>query len=191
MFRSGGPGINQAAVAITGGTIDGTTIGGTTPAAATVTTLKTADNSAGSPAIHGTATPTSGFYFSGISPAVSVSGTIVDYWDANGLILQSGSLRYGNNISAQAGATYTMAANDYAIISNASGTQTVTLATASAWPGRTLFMKTIANQSVISASSNVVPVAGGAAGTAILSGTAGKWAILVSDGTNWQIMASN
>jgi hypothetical protein len=42
-----------------------------------------------------------------------------------------------------------------------------------------------------SASSNVVPLAGGAAGTAILSATAGAWATLVSDGTNWIVMAGS
>jgi hypothetical protein len=42
-----------------------------------------------------------------------------------------------------------------------------------------------------SASSNVVPRAGGAAGTAIVSGTAGNWAELVSDGSNWVIMAGS
>jgi hypothetical protein len=36
-----------------------------------------------------------------------------------------------------------------------------------------------------------VPLAGGAAGTAILAATAGKWADISSDGTNWVIMASN
>ena len=41
---------------------------------------------------------------------------------------------------------------------------------------------------VVSASSNVVPLTGGAAGTAILAATAGKWCTLVSDGTNWITM---
>jgi hypothetical protein len=49
-------------------------------------------------------------------------------------------------------------------------------------------LKTIQAQAINSASSNVVPLAGGAAGTAIVSGTAGNWAELVSDGTNWLIM---
>jgi len=43
----------------------------------------------------------------------------------------------------------------------------------------------------VSASSNVVPLVGGAAGTAILAATAGKWALAKSDGTNWQLMAGN
>jgi hypothetical protein len=37
----------------------------------------------------------------------------------------------------------------------------------------------------VSASSNVVSRAGGAAGTAILDNVAGNWATIVSDGTSW------
>jgi hypothetical protein len=51
-------------------------------------------------------------------------------------------------------------------------------------------IKTIAAQTVVSASSNVVPANSATAGTAILAASAGAWALLVSDGTNWVIMAS-
>lgn len=84
-----------------------------------------------------------------------------------------------------------MAAIDSSLIFNASGTCTETLLSAASFPGRWLQVKTIANQAVNSASSNVVPLVGGAAGTAILTATAGKWAVLQSDGTNWNIMAAN
>jgi hypothetical protein len=43
-------------------------------------------------------------------------------------------------------------------------------------------------QTVVSASSNVVPQGGGAAGTAILAASTGDSAILVSNGTNWVMM---
>jgi len=82
-------------------------------------------------------------------------------------------------------------AKDASIIFNGSGSLTLTLPTASANTGRVIRVKTIAAFTVISASSNVVPLAGGAASTAILAATAGKWADLQSDGTNWIIMASN
>jgi len=49
-------------------------------------------------------------------------------------------------------------------------------------------IKTVAAQAVNSATLNVVPLSGGAAGTAILTANAGRWATLVSDGTNWVIM---
>jgi hypothetical protein len=57
--------------------------------------------------------------------------------------------------------------------------------------GNILRLKTTAAFAVNSASSNVVPLTGGAAGTAILAATAGKWCELVYDGTNWVIMAAN
>ena len=92
--------------------------------------------------------------------------------------------------STQTG-NYSMVAADHSIIFNGSGTITLTLQAASSYVGRMLYVKTIAAQEVNSASSNVVPLIGGAAGTAILTNTAGKWAILQSDGTSWIIMAAN
>ena len=89
-------------------------------------------------------------------------------------------------------ADFTVASNEDVLINNKSGSAcTVTLPAASSWNGRRIVIKTIQAQAVDSASSNVVPLAGGAAGTSILTGTAGKYADLVSDGTNWVIMAAN
>jgi len=76
------------------------------------------------------------------------------------------------------------------IIVNKASSCIVTLPAASAWTGRIVWFKTIQAQTLVSASSNVVPLIGGAAGTAILAATAGKWAKLVSDGSNWIIMAA-
>jgi hypothetical protein len=77
------------------------------------------------------------------------------------------------------------------IINNKSGsTCTVTLPAASAWPGRAVTFKNLQLQTLVSASSDVVPLIGGAAGTAILPGLVGAWATLVSDGTNWVVMAA-
>lgn len=83
------------------------------------------------------------------------------------------------------------ASPDYSIIFNGAGSLTVTLPSAATYPGRVLRIRTIAAQTVVSASSNVVPLAGGAAGTAILAATAGKWADLQSDGSDWTIMGAN
>jgi hypothetical protein len=88
-------------------------------------------------------------------------------------------------------ANYTVAETVSWLICNGTGTITLTLPTAASWTGRELMIKTTANQSVVSIASNVVPLAGGAAGTAILTNTAGKWATLVSDGSNWIIMQAN
>jgi hypothetical protein len=86
-------------------------------------------------------------------------------------------------------ADFTLAdAEDYIINNKAGSACVVTLPAASSYTGRVVVMKTIQAQAINSASSNVVPLAGGAAGTAIVSGTAGNWAELVSDGTNWIIM---
>jgi len=86
---------------------------------------------------------------------------------------------------------FTLGANENEVICNGSASITATLPTASAWVGRKVRIKTVAAYTVVSASSNVVPLAGGAAGTAILAATAGKYAELVSDGTNWVVMAGN
>ena len=76
-------------------------------------------------------------------------------------------------------------------ICNGSGTITVTLPSAVNYDGQPIHLKTIAAFTVVSASSNVIPLTGGAAGTAILAATAGKWATLVSDGANWVICEGN
>lgn len=86
---------------------------------------------------------------------------------------------------------FTVAANENEIICNGSASITVTLPAASDWVCRRIRIKTVAAFTVVSASSNVVPLAGGSAGTSILSATAGKFAEMVSDGTNWIVMAGN
>jgi hypothetical protein len=88
-------------------------------------------------------------------------------------------------------ADFTLADSEGWIINNKSGsTCTVTLPAASSWSGRAVTFKNLQLQTLVSASSNVVPLIGGAAGTAILPSLVGAWATLVSDGTNWVIMAS-
>lgn len=86
---------------------------------------------------------------------------------------------------------YTVAAGVSWVINNKSGSSmTLTLPTASANIGREITVQNYQAQTVVSASSNVVPQGGGAAGTAILLDVVGNWATLVSDGTNWVIMAA-
>jgi hypothetical protein len=83
-------------------------------------------------------------------------------------------------------ADFTVAANETWLINNKSGSScTVTLPTASTNTGRTLHFQNYQAQTLVSASSNVVPLAGGSATTAILEAVAGANATLVSDGTNW------
>ena len=86
---------------------------------------------------------------------------------------------------------FTVADHEDDIIVNGSASVTATLPAASAYPGRKIRIKTRAAYTVVSASSNVKPLDTDTAGTAILAATAGKWAELVSDGSNWIIMAGN
>ena len=86
-------------------------------------------------------------------------------------------------------ANFTVADSESWLINNKSGsTCTVTLPSASANVGRVLYFINHQAQQLVSASSNVVPLGGGAAQTVILLNVAGNWATLVSDGTNWVIM---
>lgn len=83
-------------------------------------------------------------------------------------------------------ADFTVADNETWLINNKSGsTCTTTLPSASSYTGRVLHFQNYQAQTLVSASSNVVPLAGGAATTAILQAVAGANATLVSDGTNW------
>lgn len=121
-------------------------------------------------------------------------GTLVN----TDLIQYSTSLGYWTNvtpasvINASGGApvtktaNFTVAASENWLINNKSGsTCTVTLPTASSWTGRVLRFQNYQVQAVVSASSNVVPLTGGAAGTSILLASSGDSATLVSDGSNW------
>jgi hypothetical protein len=94
-----------------------------------------------------------------------------------------------NTIPVTKAADFTVGFGEVWIINNKSGsTCTVTLPTASSYSGRVLTFQNYQAQFLVSASSNVVPLAGGAAGTAILENVAGNWATLVSNGTNWVTM---
>lgn len=88
-------------------------------------------------------------------------------------------------------ATYSVKPADTYLIANYAGTVTLSLLRASLYKGRELRVRTITAHTVVSVASDVVPLIGGSAGTAILAATAGKWATLVSDGAAWQVMAGN
>jgi hypothetical protein len=67
----------------------------------------------------------------------------------------------------------------------------VTLPAAASFTGRILYLNTITANSVTSASSNVIPLGSDTAGTAILAATAGKFAMIQSDGVRWVTMMAN
>ena len=93
-----------------------------------------------------------------------------------------------STIPITATADFTVSTSNWYINNKSGSTCTVTLPTPSTWPGRTLTFKNIQAQTLVSASSNVVPRDSAVAGTAILLAVAGNWATMVSDGTNWVIM---
>jgi hypothetical protein len=105
-------------------------------------------------------------------------------------IVDVGAINAAIAALSSAPATYTadfsVAATNVWIINNKSGSScTATLPTASISTGRVLHFQNYQAQTLVSASSNVVPLAGGSATTAILEAVAGANATLVSDGTSW------
>jgi hypothetical protein len=168
----------------------GTSSGGATPSltlSTTITGLLKGNGTAISAATSGT------------DYAPATSGTSILYGNGSGGF---SNVTVGTGLSFSAGtlsstasspsapvtktADFTVASTDVWLINNKSGsTCTVTLPTASTNSGRVLYFQNYQVQALVSASSNVVPLAGGAAGTSILLASSGDSATLVSDGTNW------
>ena len=97
----------------------------------------------------------------------------------------SGAVGYGSAPVTVSASTYSVGTTDLWIINNYAGTLTLTLPTASSYSGRQLNIQNYQAYTVVSASSNVVQIAGGSASTAILNAIAGDRCTLVSNGTNW------
>lgn len=121
---------------------------------------------------------------------VAGASTITSYTDEREIGRMTG---LGTGLVAPVTKTgnFTLGSNENEVICNGSASITVTFPAASSWTGRKVRIKTLAAYTVVSASSNVKPLDTDTAGTAILAATAGKWAELVSDGSNWVIMAGN
>lgn len=99
---------------------------------------------------------------------------------------------FGQGAPVTKSADFTVAATENNLINTKTGSACiVTLPAASSFVGREILIKNTSNQSITSASANVIPLTGGAAGTTITNSTTGRWVKLVSDGTNWVIMAQN
>jgi hypothetical protein len=125
----------------------------------------------------------------GATPALTLSTTITGLLKGNGTAI-SAATAGTDYLVPSAPVTYTanfsVATTDVWVINNKSGSScTATLPAASSYTGRILRFQNYQAQTLISASSNVVPLVGGAAGTAILAAVAGDTATLVSDGSNW------
>jgi hypothetical protein len=131
------------------------------------------------------------------TPAITLSTTITGLLKGNGTAISAATANtdyMGVAAPITKTADFTVANGEIWYINNKSGsTCTVTLPAASSWTGRSLSFKNMQAQTLVSASSNVVPIDTTTAGTTILLGVVGNWATMVSDGTNWIIMqaASN
>jgi hypothetical protein len=129
-----------------------------------------------------------GFYASGTANNyfggnVGISRTPTTNLDVNGSI----AFRAPNLTNA---ATYTVATTDVSLRFTTTAC-TVTLPAAASFTGRILYLNNVTAIAVTSASSNVIPLGSNTAGTAILAATAGKFAMIQSDGTNWITMMAN
>lgn len=118
------------------------------------------------------------------------TGIALDNVTINSGTIRANTLTVSGDAPVTKTASFTVAATESHIVCNGTGTITVTLPTAASNVGRVLVIKTIAAQTVVSASSNVQPIGSATAGTAICTNSAGAWAMLVCNGTNWIIMAS-
>lgn len=137
----------------------------------------------------------------GTSNAISVAPTTLSVSFGNSIFTVGagsfgGAVIFNNYLSGPIPRTVTAASDtltdaDTSIIANRAGTVTLTLPAAASYQGRFLHVKTIQAQTVVSNASDVVPQISATAGTAILAGTDGAWAMLQSDGANWIIMMSS
>jgi len=123
------------------------------------------------------------------TPAITLTTSITGVLKGNGTAISAAVVNvdyFAPSAPVTKTANFTVADSENWLINNKTGsTCTVTLPTASSWTGRVLRFQNYQAQTVVSASSNVVPVAGGAAATSILLASTGDSATLVSDGTNW------
>jgi hypothetical protein len=153
----------------------------TTPTTGTVTSISVVS-------ANGLAGTSSG----GATPALTLSTSITGILKGNGTAISAAVANtdyMGVGAPVTKTADFTVANGEIWYINNKSGsTCTVTLPAASSWTGRTLTFKNMQAQTLVSASSNVVPIDSTVAGTAILLAVVGNWATMVSDGTNWIIM---
>jgi len=127
-----------------------------------------------------------------------MSGSAPNYLAGNlgiGTTVTSSTLTVAGPVSLKApstvsAATYSQAVTDSTLIMTYSGTTTITLLSAASYPGQILYIKSGTSSgttTVTSASSNVVPLNSTTAGTAVMAST-GKFTVLQSDGTNWQVI---
>lgn len=170
-------------VAFAGGTLSATGSGGTVTSVAALT-LGTTGTDLSSTVANGTTTPVITLQVPTASATNRGALSAADWTTFNSKQATSAPVTVTTNSS--------VGATDSWIINNKSGsTLTLTLPAPASYSGRVLNIQTYQAQTVVSASSNVVPQAGGSAGAAILAASIGDHATLVSDGTNWVMTQYN
>jgi len=87
--------------------------------------------------------------------------------------------------------SYTVTATDASIIFDTTANCNVVMPAAATYPGRILYVKTIAARTINSTSASIKPIDSNTAANNILTNVAGKFAMLQSDGSNWVIMMNN
>ena len=95
-----------------------------------------------------------------------------------------------NSFVTNANATYTVLATDHTILQTTAAC-VYTLPTASVYPGRTLRLVTQFAGALTSDASNVIPLGSASPGAAIVAATAGKYAVLQSNGSAWYVVEAN
>ena len=130
-----------------------------------------------------------GYYFYTVASDPAATPTLLAEISNNGIFTCNGLI---NKSVPVTGTAYTLAATDSTLVLTPTGTFTLTLGTATAGnTGRIVSLKSTAAFAVNSNANNIVQLTGGASTNAIFPATAGKWCVLQSDGTNWQIMQAN
>jgi hypothetical protein len=123
------------------------------------------------------------------TPAITLTTSITGVLKGNGTAISAAVVNtdyFAPSAPVTKTANFIVADTEVWLINNKSGsTCTATLPAAASWSGRVLRFQNYQAQTLVSASSNVVPLAGGAAATSILLASTGDSATLVSDGTNW------
>ncbi|CAB4241013.1 hypothetical protein UFOVP24_36 [uncultured Caudovirales phage] len=123
------------------------------------------------------------------TPAITLTTSVTGVLKGNGTAISAAVVNtdyLAPSAPVTKTANFTVADTDVWLINNKTGsTCTVTLPAASSWSGRVLRFLNYQVQTLVSASSNVVPLTGGSAATSILLASTGDSATLVSDGTNW------
>lgn len=127
--------------------------------------------------------------------SANLASLVSDETGTGSLVLGTGPTLAGPTVDALSrrapaykSGNFTVAANESWFICQGAATITVTLPSAATSAGREIMMKNITAFTVVSATANVAPLAGGAVSTAIMPATAGASVTLVSDGGAWVIM---